>query len=119
MSTNAESVRVPTTGADASHGARRLAVLVVVVGVALLVVALTALYLRVPTAAVRPSELVPAPAYQPGGSVYQEQVPGAGSSGHNGPGSAVYQEQVPGAGSSSLSGRGGAVYQEQVPAYSG
>jgi hypothetical protein len=119
MSINAESVRVPATGGDATRSAHRLAWLVVIVAVALLVVALTALYMRFAPAAVQPSELVPPPAYQPGGSVYQEQVPGAGSSGHNGPGSSVYQEQVPGGGSSSLSGRGGAVYQEQVPAYSG
>jgi hypothetical protein len=50
MSINAESVRLPA-GADATRGARRLAVLVVIVGVAMLVVALTALYAG---AAVRP-----------------------------------------------------------------
>jgi hypothetical protein len=83
----------PSTPTSSSRGGRWLIFLVAVLAL-LTVASLAAWMLTARAGAPSPAQLVP-PAYGPGGSVYQEQVPAPGGSRINGPGSSVYDEQVP------------------------
>jgi len=89
----------PSTRTGFSRGTLVLAL--VVVALAAVTVALVSGWLR-PLGVGSPEQVpapmpVQAPAFQPGGSVYDQQVPGVGWSDTFGPGSVLYEEQVPSA----------------------